>query len=157
MFTSTTSRTHYTNGVAGTANTTNVAGSISDLDTTIFGRTAGGGGVDYVGNVCEVACWNVALDAVEMAALANWVSPLLIRPTGLIAYWPIIGKYDPEIEVRGRRDLTVNGAPPAIAHTKMSYPSDSAVVAVASASVATKAFPSFHRSQRFFRRNQRAA
>lgn len=45
---------------------------------------------NYTGIFGELGIWNVALDAVEWAALAKGVSPLLIRPQGLVGYWPLI-------------------------------------------------------------------
>jgi hypothetical protein len=56
--------------------------------------TAGSSGFDD-GTICEVALWNVALTADEFAALGKKVSPLLIRPTALVHYWPLIREITP--------------------------------------------------------------
>jgi len=45
--------------------------------------------VVFDGLVAEVAVWNVVLDDSEIAALAQGVSPLLIRSTALVEYWPV--------------------------------------------------------------------
>ena len=46
------------------------------------------------GAIAEAAFWNVALTDAEVASLAAGVSPLLVRPAGLIAYWPLIRDTD---------------------------------------------------------------
>ena len=55
------------------------------------------------GRIAEVALWDVALSAAEVAALASGVTPLHMRPGNLVAYWPVWGLHSPEI------DLTSNG------------------------------------------------
>jgi hypothetical protein len=55
---------------------------------------AGSSGFDD-GTICEVAAWNVALTAAEFAALGQKISPLLIRPTALVLYWPLIRETAP--------------------------------------------------------------
>jgi len=55
----------------------------------VFAGSAGGS--NFFGGQCaEVALWNVALQAGEIAALGKYVSPLLVRPTSLTHYWPLI-------------------------------------------------------------------
>jgi len=52
------------------------------------------------GRIAEAAIWNVALTDAEVAILADGFSPLLVRPASLVAYWPLIGRYSPEIDIR---------------------------------------------------------
>lgn len=62
------------------------------------------------GNIAEAGIWDVALTDDEVASLAKGFSPLLIRPTSLVAYWPLIGKYSPEIDVVGGFGMTITSA-----------------------------------------------
>lgn len=43
------------------------------------------------GRLCDVAIWNIDLNAREFAALAKGISPFLIRPLNLRGYWPLWG------------------------------------------------------------------
>lgn len=121
VFTSTTSRTSYVNGVAGTTETTSSVPT--GIDRTSIGRIGSSSpALSFDGSIGEVGAWNVALDAAEIAALAAGVSPLMVRPASLIGYWPLIGQYSPEIDLRSRNELTVTGAT-AAAHPRVIYPS----------------------------------
>lgn len=95
-------------GSKGT-NTTSV--TVVSPDTTTIGAryntTLGG---FWPGLIAEAAIWNVALDDAEAAILARGYSPLLIRPESLRRYYPMLGRYSPEIDVRGGFDGTVTGA-----------------------------------------------
>ena len=72
---------------------------------------------DYLnGRLANTAMWNAALSDAEVAVLADGYSPLLVRPESLIAYWPLIGKTSPEIDVVGGYNLSLNGAPAAWNH-----------------------------------------
>ena len=46
-----------------------------------------------------------------MAALGKGISPLLVRPGGLVAYWPLIGNASPEIDPVGGINLSWNATP----------------------------------------------
>lgn len=111
VFTSSTSRLGYLDGVAGTANTTSITPGSLD-DTTIGASTFGSGSVGtYMnGQIAEAGIWSVALTADEIASLAKGVSPNFIRPASLLAYWPLIGNFSPEIDLHGRFEMTVSGA-----------------------------------------------
>jgi hypothetical protein len=90
VFASTTSRTAYIDGVGGTAETT--SRTPGTLTATRIGVTvAGGNRAQYMnGRLAEVAAWNVALDAAELAALAKGFRPSLIRPASLRLYVPLV-------------------------------------------------------------------
>jgi hypothetical protein len=121
VFASTTSRTSYVNGVAGSTEST--ASTPSGINRTAIGRLSSSSpaGSYFDGSLAEAAIWNIALTATDLAALAAGVSPLLVRPDALVAYWPILGQYSPEIDIRAHNDVTVNGAT-AAAHPRMFWP-----------------------------------
>lgn len=75
----------------------------------------------FDGRICEVAMWNAALTDAEVAALATGLSPLKVRPDALASYWPLWGRYSPEIDVVASLDLTVTGAVVA-PHAPVIYP-----------------------------------
>ena len=95
------------------------AGTVASGNTFDVGGTLniGKGYSDYVnGDIAEMATWNVALDAAEIAALGKGVIPLVIRPASLTGYWPVRGTFSPEIDLKGGRNLTLINAPTASAH-----------------------------------------
>lgn len=69
----------------------------------------------------ECAVYNVALNDAEVLMLSLGVSPLLVRPESLVAYWPLIGRYSPETDEVSALGLTVTGATNA-AHPRIIYP-----------------------------------
>ena len=74
------------------------------------------------GVLCEVGIWNVALTAGEMLALGKGFSPLLVRPSSLIFYMPLMGRVSPEPDrVRGNNG-TVNGTLAQADHARVIYP-----------------------------------
>lgn len=76
------------------------------------------------GFIAEVGVWSAALDDAEVAALATGLSPLLVRPSSLVRYFPLLGLYSPEIDLRGGAGLTMTGTVPAYAqHVRVIYPS----------------------------------
>ncbi len=86
-------------------------------DVTPFGYTNG--------SIAEAAVWDVALTDTEVAILANGYSPLLVRPSGLVFYSPLIRDIDagkwPEHIVGVA--LTELGTPTVGVHTRVYYPS----------------------------------
>ncbi len=94
------------------------------------------------GELADVAVWNVALSGEEVASLANGFSPLLVRPDGLAAYWPLIRDADQDIvgdnnlssvgamTVEDHSPVMIYPAPPFI-----SYPSAVAAVLVQSRNI----------------------
>jgi hypothetical protein len=109
VFASATSRTIYLDGGNSGTNATNRAPAGAD-------RVALGGSRDsspdgYLqGDEAEAGLWNVALTASDAAILALGVSPLLVHPASLVAYWPLIGRNSPENDRIGDYPLTVTGA-----------------------------------------------
>ncbi len=110
VFASSTSRTAYLDGTAGTENTTSIAPSGVDR-TDVGTQFYSGARLNYFsGRIAEAAIWSVALTAAEIVSLAKGFSPLLVRPASLAAYWPLVGRNSPETDPRGGNDLTVTGA-----------------------------------------------
>lgn len=122
VFPSTSSRTAYLNGTASTAEGTTSTPQAGQLARTYIGAFISGSSLAD-GSIAEAAIWTAALDAAEIASLAAGVSPLMVRPTSLLCYWPLIGQYSPEIELRSRVELTLTNGPTASSHPLIIYPS----------------------------------
>lgn len=90
-FVSTTSRTGWIDGAAGTTSTTANDPSIASLNRLVIGAriSAGAYGAFANGRIAEVAIWNEELAATEIAALARGHSPPSMRPQALVAYFPL--------------------------------------------------------------------
>lgn len=114
VWASSTSRTAYLDGVAGPTDTTTVA---PGHNAVALGYNKGAAGFYFNGAIAEVGLWSAALTVEELAALAKGISPLLIRPAALVAYWPLSGTGAIERDYwRDRDDLTAAGTgTPAIA------------------------------------------
>ena len=54
------------------------------------------------GRLAHQAIWNVALTDAEILAMARGASPLQIRTTALLAYWPLWATAFPEADVAGK-------------------------------------------------------
>ena len=54
----------------------------------------------FDGDIAEAAVWNIALSDAEVLALSKGLSPLLMHPEALVAYWPLIGNNSPENNLR---------------------------------------------------------
>jgi len=62
------------------------------IDKTALGRRGAGPAFrGYSGRIAEVGIWDVALTDAEVAALARGVSPLRIRSSNLLNYYPLMG------------------------------------------------------------------
>jgi hypothetical protein len=123
VFASATSRTAYLDGTAATPDTNSRVPS--GINQTTIGLTSHSSGTlanPWNGEIAEVGIWDVALGDAEMKALAKGISPLLIRPASLVYYWPILGKYNPEIDRISGGALTVTGTTQAAAHPRIMYP-----------------------------------
>lgn len=63
-----------------------------------FGQRFGGSGNKYNGAAAEFGLWNRILTAGELAGLAKWSVPNTC-PRGLISYYPLLGRYSPELDL----------------------------------------------------------
>lgn len=72
------------------------------------------------GDLAEVAVYNVALGDADVLSLSRNIRPHLIRPDKLIAYWQLIGKYGPEINLKSNSaTLAIQGTLTQSAHPRM--------------------------------------
>jgi hypothetical protein len=132
VYASSSSRLAYLNGTPGAANT--ATRTPASLSQTLIGGEVSASFAD--GDMAEAAIWNVALSAADVVALATGVSPLLVQPDGLVAYWPLLGRHDPEIDRVGGFNMTLNAAPIAAAHPRVFMPSSGLVVPAHAAAAA---------------------
>ncbi len=97
------------------------------LDRTTIGFLIGGSspwGNGGTGDLAEVAIYNIALSDADVASLAVGVSPLLIHPEALVAYWPILGAYSPENNLKSNTTtMAIQGTLTQSAHTRVFMPS----------------------------------
>ena len=99
---------------------TNTTSITTTLNATRIGQALAI--VPMYGDLSEVAVWDVALTQYEVEALADRMSPLLIRPSSLVAYWPLIGRYSPELDLVGGYEMTVTGTVATANHSRIFYP-----------------------------------
>lgn len=93
VFASTTDRRVFLDGSKDTDSTSNDPDAAS-WDTIGIGILRGGSDLSAMnGDLAEVAMWDIALSDNDMVALASGLSPLSIRPDGLVHYWPLHGRY----------------------------------------------------------------
>jgi hypothetical protein len=117
VFASGSSRTAYTNGVAGAENTTTVA-AITPTFTNIGAFYAGTATAIQLmdGLIAEVGIWNVALTAAEIASLAKGMACDKVRPQSLVFYAPLARDL---IDVRGGLVITNNNTATVANHTRI--------------------------------------
>ncbi len=124
MFTSATSRQAVLAGVLATVEATNL--TPAPINTTQVGSSFAPQNF-YDGSIAEAGMWTVALSQADWTSLALGVSPSLIRPDKLLAYWKILGN-SPEVDLMTTAHvLTVNNAPAVSAHPVTFYPSNKGV------------------------------
>jgi hypothetical protein len=93
VFSANNSRTAYTNGVPGAANTTNLNPAPAGITQFNIAceQTSGTYTNRVNGFIAEIAVWNVALTRTEILSiyLGNQ-SPIAVRPANLVAYYPLL-------------------------------------------------------------------
>jgi hypothetical protein len=120
VFATNNSRVAYLDGGNSGSETTSV--TPSGIDRVYLGAFHNSTGTLYSEcSVADAGIWNVALSVEEIASLARGFSPLLVRPASLVAYFPLIGRYSPEIELRAGNSGTVTGATQ-VDHPRVIYP-----------------------------------
>ena len=137
----------YVNGSLDAENTTanNNIADFADSNQLYIGTGNTGSGTDlasrtWEGGLAEVAAYTAELSAGEIAALAKGFSPLLVRPSALVGYWPLGGPYAPTtIDPVGSNTLTANGGASAESHPKIIYPMPPPAVMVAAGGQAARA------------------
>jgi hypothetical protein len=105
---SSSNHTVYLDG-GNSTNDTTLRGFESGMDRIYLGTANAGAIHNFGGLLAEFGIWDAALDADEIAALAKGLSPLMVRPESLLFYAPLQSRASPEIELIGRRELTLTG------------------------------------------------
>lgn len=110
-YSSSSNRTAWIDGTAGTTNT-NARATITNPNRVTIGALKANSAVSSVtdGAIAEVGIWSVVLDAAEVGALAEGVIPILVRPASLVFYAPLIRSG--AVNLRGGA-LIVTGTAPA--------------------------------------------
>ena len=109
------SRAVYHNG--GSKATSTASRTPAGINETAIGVTLAAFSLDpFNGRIARAAIWDVSLSDDDVAALYSngmAVSPALVRPEALVAWWDLIGKYSPEIDSVGGFDMTLTASPTA--------------------------------------------
>jgi hypothetical protein len=108
VFASSTSRTVYLNGVAGTANTSSSV--VAGFNNTILGARYTGGtrGAYLEGKLSHVAIWNIVLSGAEIATLAAGANPQSVQLANLVFYVPL-NQSGATTDIISSNALTVSG------------------------------------------------
>lgn len=115
VYSSSTSRTAYANGTAGTANTTSV--TPSGMDNVNIGVRWYTTLAEYFqGRVAEAAIWSAALTAAEIVSLNKGFRPYRIRPQSLVFYAPLLRNLQ---DLRAALALTNNASATVIEHPRV--------------------------------------
>jgi Concanavalin A-like lectin/glucanases superfamily len=124
IFVSTTSRASYLDGAnKGTNATSRAPSGFNRTSISHRDNSSNDQAFNATGLLAEAAIWNVALSDAEVAMLgAARVSPLLVRRDALVAYWPLLGGYSPEIDLIGRQDMTIQGSLSTVPHAPVLRP-----------------------------------
>jgi hypothetical protein len=117
VFASGSSRTPYTNGVAGSENTTSVA-SITPTFTNIGAFYAGTSTPIqfFDGRMAEIGIWNAVLTAAEIASLAKGMTPDKICPQSLVFYAPLVRNL---VDAKGGLTITNNNSATVANHPRV--------------------------------------
>jgi len=144
-FTSSTLRNAYWNTASGSNTTSNApTGTLTGMSIGRAMRTTR----NYHGGlIAEAAVYDAVLTAAEMLQLANKVSPLLVARQNLVAYWPLLGAYSPEIDVRGGYNMTLNASPTEAAHVPIIYSLPSQILKLTTATITGTAAQTITKAQ----------
>lgn len=121
VFSGSSSRHAYLDGVKGSESTTSV--TPTGIDAIGIGLAITGYAVAD-GYLAEVAVWTAALTEREIQGLASGWSPRHVRPASLVAYYPLgAGHRTGGLTFdrwNGRVDLTENNSPSTVSHPSVS-------------------------------------
>lgn len=111
VFASATDRRVFLNGGGKGTNTTSRVPS--GLDRVSLGRLDDSTPTDpFSGQIAEAAIWSVALNDDEVVQLARGHAPTMVRAASVIAYWPIVGRFNPETNsLNAAYNLALSGGP----------------------------------------------
>lgn len=115
VFTSSTSRTIYLDAGNSATNTTSL--TPTNLNSVNIGASRRQTVTDnyFDGSIAEVGIWNADLTQAEVGALADGMSPQLVRPQNLRVYIPLIRS---TLDLKGL-SLTTTGSPTVSAHPRV--------------------------------------
>lgn len=122
VYASTSSKAAYLNG--GGKGTTSSIAIPSGVNRTRIGL-AGWAAPSSPSNgpIADVAVWNIALSDADVASLAAGVSPLLVHPEALVAYWPLVGNNSPENNFKSNSAvMSITGSLSKAAHPRIIMP-----------------------------------
>lgn len=123
VFESATSRIAYINGGNAGTNSTSVTPAAAITGISIGTAHTGSPFAFMDGRIAEAGLWDVALTPAEIASLARGISPLCVRPQNLRAYWPLIGRAAPDLELMQGLSVNIINSPGTAAHCRVVYPS----------------------------------
>ena len=118
VFTSSTSRTPYLNGIAGTTGTTNI-GTQNAANQTLINARNNGTSIGIISNqsrLAEVGIWNIALTTSDIGSLADGMPCNMVRPQNLVFYSPLVREL---VDVRGGLAITNNNSATVTQHPRM--------------------------------------
>lgn len=124
-FTSATARLAYLNGTAGSnAANSRVPTGINRTSIGVADNAAIGEAFDSGGRIAELTFWNIVLSATDVAALAKGIHPFLIHPEAIVSYFPLVGAYSPEINLKSNTNIeTMQGTLTKDVHPRIFMPS----------------------------------
>jgi hypothetical protein len=115
VFTSTTSRQAFYNGVGGTVDTALI--TTGTIDSIVIGaRYATTLGAYFPGRIAECGVWNTDLTAAEIASLADGMTCDKVRPQSLVFYAPLVRDLQ---DVRGGLTITNNNTATVANHPRV--------------------------------------
>lgn len=115
VFASNTSRTVYIDGGSSATDTTNITDPTPDVFNIGAMQNSAGYQQHMSGRIAYAAIWSTTLGAASVARLAAGADPRIVAPQALIAYWQLIGRNSPEIDIVGGYDLTLSASAPTAA------------------------------------------
>lgn len=100
----------YVDGVEAPGTSVAETRAVAYASRALYFGSFDGGQLFATGSIAEVAIYSAVLDTDEMRSLGKAIAPPLVRPASLVAYWPLLGRADPEVELRQGMNLIVTGA-----------------------------------------------
>ncbi len=123
VFVSSTERYLYLNGSCVATNTSAPVTGWSGHRLLVGMRYDGSTYGQYAdGRIAEVALWNVALSAGQVASLGAGKDPRTVSATAPIVYWPMLGETSPENPLAGPLTLTLSNSPAKADHPPVTRP-----------------------------------
>jgi hypothetical protein len=108
----------YLDGSSANSSITGSAVTLTSIDQILIAtrKVSNTPGLFFDGNLADIALWNVALTAAEVASLAKGFKPTRIRPQSLVFYAPLIRNLQ---DTRGGLALTNNNAATVADHPRV--------------------------------------